>query len=369
MTHDFHYYVAYMCARNAGYDVPESLQIAYCSDLVDGGTMNFISKNPGKYGRIAPRGFYPLTVYEAMCGVNNVHSEGSSILTVPWMAFHFLPSFEVTKQKNIYFLTNFARKPPSGGGQAITDFQNSTLLESGLICTKDSRFAKALIQNTAELAQDHPTSEFRLATLGVRAHVIADLWAHSGFAGCRSMAINSLNAVNNKELAYELEKETAVSMVKNVLHGRLGHGQAGQRPDEPYVRFDFTRTFDKRKFEKDNWDLFGEAFVALSEVLRGRVPTAAEITNWYDTMRENRYVYQWYEIFMGMNRSRTERRAYLRSLIWLKEMHLQRGKPGRPRVTDLGVHDGTDYWAFGKASASLLQQFSNAADAPPEVVS
>ncbi len=375
MTHDFHYYVTYMCARNAGYSIKSSLKIALCADGVDGGSLRFAHKSNGKYKSVTNNGntYFPLTVYETTNTVNSSHSLGASIASVPWMAFHFLPSLEITKGRNEFYLTRSVKG---------TSDKKALDLESGLICCKNSRFAAELLKHTANIAksagsgneQNKQIDDKTAAELGIRAHIIADLFAHSGFAGCRSVNINALAHANNKKkLSYHLQSRKSVSGVKVLGIGRLGHGQAGQRPDEPFLKYSFQRKKDNAVFTKDNYDLFGQAVATVTEILKGRdikiINTQKKayddswITKWEET--ERRYRFQWQDFRKYMDKDRKGRINHLRNVIKALESKSQDFDLLKKDMAE--DHDRTDYWPFdimasNPGYSSLAEQFSVGAD-------
>ena len=373
MTHDFHYYVTFMCARNAGFDIETSKQIALCADGVDGGDMKFANTSGGKFKKVLHKvgtkqiSYHPLTVYHTTSTVNEDHSMGASIMSIPWMAFHFLPSLEVDPKTNPFYIKAIDRaieKPAKGEGEhpRFSPFEllQSRHLESGLICSKDSRFAKELIKDTAKLAQKFGKGKLNpheAGILGIRSHIIADLFAHEGFAGCRSKAANALNhanTLNDSEKKYDLQKSPVVSTIKVLGLSRLGHGQAGQRPDEPFVKYKIERKVDHHAYEKDNYDLFGAAVMTLTEVLKGNVNM--KYKEWKKVTEKCKY--SWEDIRVAMNQERIWRNKCLMGFINCVEREKSTSKP----PTTLGEHDCSDYWAFDQMDGALQMGFSLAAD-------
>jgi hypothetical protein len=312
--------------------------------------------------------YHPLTVHHTTSSVNDDHSMGASIMSVPWMAFHFLPSLEVDSQKNPFCIKAIDRaigKPrrDEGDDACFSPFElhQSQHLESGLICSKDSRFAKELIKDTAAMAKKYGKGKLnphQAGILGIRSHIIADLFAHEGFAGCRSMAANALNGattLNKSEKKYDLQKSTAASAVKALGISRLGHGQAGQRPDEPFIKYKIQRKIDSRTFEKDNYDLFGAAVMTLTEVLKGNVNM--DYKGWKKITEK--YKYSWEDIRVAMNQERIWRNKCLMGFINCVE----REKSTKNPPTDVGEHDCGDYWAFRQMNDVQQMEFFKAADA------
>ena len=120
--------------------------------------------------------------------------------------------------------------------------------------------------------------------------MIADLFAHEGFAGCRSEAANALTVKGTKrlnKLKYKLEHVAGAGAVKTMGLSRVGHGQAGQRPDEPFVNYKFTRSTDGRLFEKNNYEIFGEALMTVTEVLKGNM--LVPFKDWKEKEKEQDY--------------------------------------------------------------------------------
>ncbi len=377
MTHDFHFYVTFMCARNAGYSLEDSLKIALFADAVDGGNPKCAKSYPSVYGKLKydNNWYRPLSVFNLGHSVNSFHSIGGSLVAVPWMAFHFLPSLEIdTSGASIPKKASKRRRPilarSSNPRTSENEQNNSIRLENGLVCTHDSRFAKELIKHTCDMAPSKPSGTSHdvklLAQLGVRAHVIADLFAHEGFAGCRSVNINALAHANTKNegkknhplhLNYSLESAAGVSIMKNMKMSRLGHGQAGHRPDEPFVKFSFIRkNGDGKEIKKDNYELFGQALMAITETLRGK--SKVDYSKWHEIERKKNYLYRWSDIRAGMNNDTKNRIDFLRLLIISKET------VGRHNFFDIGLHDRSDYWAFERDDfkGGLGKNFSYAVD-------
>ncbi len=374
MTHDLHYYGTFMCAINAGFSVESSHMIALFADAVDGGT-------PKEYlsgqlvGVKTGTNNQPLTVYQELCDVNFHKSRGSSIMALPWIAFHFLPSLETHPEGyNDYSvamdkLRGVRKKRHLNEIDRMEQMKHSKMLQSGLVCSSQSQFGARLIKETkkrAVAANRKKISVSDAAQIGVRCHIISDLFAHEGYAGCRAMDINALKGVSRSTQRTE-EKEYTVSIKSELgkLQGkggisRLGHGQAGQLPDEPFLKYRWARARGGRVFTKDNYDIFGNAMVVLSDTLTQTRKTARnDKLGWERNCTDQSY--RWTDVRMLMNRTRGKRMRALHAMIYGRELPEKNAKNG----ADIGLHNGSDTWAFEqmkKRGGNYLTEFANAAE-------
>lgn len=166
---------------------------------------------------------------------NNLTGKGN---TEVWIPFHFLPGLqgETTDEK--------------------------------LICRKHSALSTALGERLLETTLDNAQFAFRL---GVGLHVLADTWAHQGFAGINA----SINRVQN--LIYNASGESLEKVLKNFVDNHqfvadfinnlnpLGHVTALHCPDQPYLWWKSKYLFvDGRK----NWEEFLEASEEIFRILQ-----------------------------------------------------------------------------------------------------
>ena len=148
MQSDIHFYGIYALSRAAGIPREDAHTIAYASQFVDDSTEKSSKAHPdgGLLVGIA-------TAHNEFQCVRNRVIEPDEQRRV-WVPFHFLP-----------------------GGEGET-------LEERLLCLKDSKIAREMIDHHVEVALRCPS--FRMELLGIAAHVYMDTFSHYGFSGVRS---------------------------------------------------------------------------------------------------------------------------------------------------------------------------------------
>lgn len=256
MQKDFHYYATYCAARIAGYSHGQGMEICYSAQLVDWCSRTFLARVKGP--KAAATTQLQLELMEARTDL-----VGLQDITRIWASFHFLPFDLYAEVKNASRL-----------------FQN----KYRLICRPNG----SLVRETVALAKGRDTQ-----AAGVAMHVLADTWAHSGFAGTPSLVINNTNAY-----FYELLPEPAGERPVRFRHSpgapddldagiysnsvyqgnensimNLGHGRAGHLPDYSFIRYRYLPAWgDYDEIVKDNPREYYLAFcqmVYALEYLRG----------------------------------------------------------------------------------------------------
>lgn len=219
MQKDFHYYATYCAARLAGYTHEEGMEICYSAQLVDWCSKSFLAHLKGPRSAVTTQ--LPLELMEARTDLLGLQD-----ITRIWAPFHFLP----------YDL--YAERP--GAGRRYRS-------KYRLICKPNG----ALVRETVELAKGRGTQ-----AAGVAMHVLADTWAHSGFAGTPSLVINNIGHDIFEILAEGEERPISFrhspgaaddveqglfssslyqSDEKSIMN--LGHGRIGHLPDYSFMRY------------------------------------------------------------------------------------------------------------------------------------
>lgn len=227
MHKDFHLYGTYLAARLAKRPVEDAQKIAYAAQAVDDFT----------YGE-----------YASCQGFSKILTEELDILKCYWTTFHFLPFDLGLDDKEERFITS-----PDGGLAQV--------IEAELPC-----------DNMAD-------NDDRLAFEGAAMHVIADTYAHQGFAGIPS----GLNVVKNLKMC----GQQGLSLINSNNHVpvffaewfkkcSIGHGTAGKAPDISWIDFCYIDS-SGNTVTRDNAEIFADAFVKLYELLKGDFSKSAEI--------------------------------------------------------------------------------------------
>ena len=270
MQIDFHYYATYCAALLAGYSHTESAEICYSAQLVDCCSRTLLEKLKAPKAAATTQ----LQLELANAGTD-LH--GLQDITRIWSSFHFLP----------YDLK--------------ADISRSTRLYRNkyrLICKPNGR----LIPDTIALAKGKGTQ-----AVGIAMHILADTWAHSGFAGTPSLVINNTNPYfyellpgadgfterpvrfrHNPGAADDPEKgyyANSIYQCSETSIMNLGHGRAGHLPDYSFIRYKYLPAWGNyAEIIKDNPSDYYHAFCQMiyaMKYLRGGFPVFE--TGTYDT--------------------------------------------------------------------------------------
>ena len=232
MDIDYHFCTMYVLSRWADFGSANAKLIATSAQLVDD-NMDDNSFSDQAEEDARAQGIH--IRYSSQNIWNNLTGKGN--LEV-WVPFHFLPGLagETTDEK--------------------------------LLCRKHSVLSKALGERLLETTLDNSQFSFRL---GVGLHVLADTWAHQGFAGINA----SINRVQN--LIFNASGESIEKMLKDFINDHkvvadfinsfnpLGHVAAAHCPDQPYLWWKTKYLFaDGRK----NWEEFLEASEEIFRILQ-----------------------------------------------------------------------------------------------------
>ena len=232
MDIDYHFCTMYVLSRWADFGSANAKIIATSAQLVD----DNMDDNPFSDQAEEEAKAQGIRIrYSSQHIWNNITGKGN--LEV-WVPFHFLPGL-----------------------------QGDTTDEK-LICRKHSTLSKALGERLLETTLDNSQFAFRL---GVGLHVLADTWAHQGFAGINA----AINRVQN--LIFNASGETIEKALKDFIdshpkvanllnsYSPLGHVAAAHCPDRPYLWWKTKFLFaDGRK----NWEEFLEASEEIFRILQ-----------------------------------------------------------------------------------------------------
>jgi hypothetical protein len=325
---DFHYYGTYYAARVGGnFDVGEATLIAKSSNFID-----FLSEThyAGYWKLVRPvRGARSPDDHVFVGEVNNPRFtfQGglASTLASPedglWCSYHFTPGNYAdppgTPSPTAVHGVDVARALPAPGQQAprqhhdIRQMKTSitgnlrwllnrpqsplsrALLTDTILCLRDTKRLERILKRAAasfELLPDDDAARarnlhrFGLILLGVRAHVIADTWAHQDFSGV-SHEMNTYYDVNGSGFGRQsIDYMDVGTAWKNVVlsalsHDNLkavpsgtsylGHGWMGHFPDYSFVKFRYRpgwRDASAAPIVRDNPEQYRHAFLELSSL-------------------------------------------------------------------------------------------------------
>jgi len=215
MQKDMHFAGTYIVARASGFSHADASTIAnsaqYVDDATEGGFVRF--DNGALFQRTAS--CHTMATPENLDELQN---------HLAWMPFHFLP------------------------GNDGADYPDR------LICRENSQIA----QDMVNACIDDRGLPQGLHRLGITAHVLADTFAHQGFAGM----IHKVNTVTELFSDDPVLHASITSQIQTIwgelTHSgapMLGHGLAHTYPDLPWLEWSYT---DGRmlKVKRDNLDIF-----------------------------------------------------------------------------------------------------------------
>ena len=236
MQIDFHYAVTYATARLAGFSIPETEIISYSAQFVDDAVSEGVIKfsNNAMYKRSSSA--HKMLDYKNFEELANHFS---------WVPFHFLPG--------------------NGGAEAGVDPNGSFIKK--LVCFPNSHVAHDMVE-TCIKDKDKP---YALHRLGITMHVLADTFAHQGFAGVNhkinevSEMVELSNGKRNlmdsvKNYFADLFDSVTNKFVSDVLP--LGHGGALSYPDLPYLKWQYKNGLGEM-IKRDNTAIFIDAVKAM----------------------------------------------------------------------------------------------------------
>ena len=253
MNKDFHYYGTYCAAIIAGYGHDAALETAYSAQFTDTCSLTYLKKTGA-----------PLNAATTQLQSELINERTDIVsrqrITRIWSAFHFLPA-------DLY--------SPVKGGKLYRN-------KAHLICGPDGE----LVKETVELAKGcgHQAE-------GLALHVLADTWAHRGFAGTPSLVINNTNdnffaiieedgrPVRKRIVFHENIRAgddlDNMKYIRSVYHAseksvmNLGHGRAGHLPDYSFARYVYMPAWGGYKeIFKDNPNEYYNAFTQMIYALR-----------------------------------------------------------------------------------------------------
>lgn len=240
MQIDFHYAVTYVTARLADFSPEDAGIIAYSAQYVDDAVNSgaILFRNKAMYSRIS-------SAHKTLDYRN--FKELANHLT--WIPFHFLPG---------------------NGGQKAGDNPDGGFVNK-LVCKPDSHVAKDMVASCIATRD----KRYGLHRLGITMHVLADTFAHQGFAGINHKIneVEILKEDNKKpdgligriaDYFGDLFDKVANTVVSEALP--LGHGPALTCPDMPFLKWTY-KNGHGTEIDRDNTSIFMDAVHALHKAM------------------------------------------------------------------------------------------------------
>ncbi len=333
MDQDFHYYGTYYAAKKGGFDTDEATLIAKAANFTDffselkySANWKLVTdtKKSRNYNIVASFDYPRYTFQGGMWSTLRYPEDGL------WCSYHFIPgnyddpsntpSREMVHGRDVAgFLPQFQKKDTNKGREELNKYLKSEkylsdlkyghlltrpqsalsrqLIIDGILCaTNDARLksilgyatgGKHILDNNSE----DNLRRFKLILLGIRAHVIADTWAHQNFCGIDNV-LNTYWDVNYDPKSWDPQKmgwgrqsidysDGTTSDWKNTVlswtsdpnfeavpndSSYLGHGWIGHFPDFSFAKFRYRPCWaDPKKdaIERNNPEEYKHAWVEL----------------------------------------------------------------------------------------------------------
>lgn len=338
MDQDFHYYGTYYAAKKGGFNQQEATLIAKAANFIDffnettyAAYWKLVSntEKSSNYNIVANLD-YPRYTFQG-----GIFSTGLAPEDGLWCSFHFTPGnyndpLNTPSREEVHgpdiasFLSPLKIRDTSKGKEVLRKYpleQSAQYLKDiehgNLLNRPQSALSRQLIMDTIKCATDNARLEsilsfatggqyilqnnrednlrrFRLILLGVRAHVIADTWAHQDFCGIGNV-LNTYWDVNYDPTSWDPSKwgygrqsidynDGTKSGWENIVLSSiykftnpnfeavptdtsyLGHGWMGHLPDFSFVKFRYKPCWSDPAQEavvRDNVEEYKQAWVEL----------------------------------------------------------------------------------------------------------
>lgn len=309
MDQDFHYYGTYYAARTSGSFTPDQARlIALSANFID-----FLNESTyAGYWKLVDEANAEVATLRAprYTFQGNLSGTGLSPEDGLWASYHFTPGNHAlpdgTPSLAEVHGARVAERLPEHVVREISDFIDArhhtslnrplsalsrALVIDAIGCATTpadlERILEHTVGGTAILESGERAAlleRFRLILLGVRAHVIADTWAHQDWSAANDK-LNTYWDVNGASLGrqsidYQDEGDTWHNVVlsatksdtfKAVPNGTsyIGHGWMGHFPDYSFVKYRYKpcwRPADAEPFVRDNPTEYRHAFLELTSL-------------------------------------------------------------------------------------------------------
>ena len=249
MNLDFHYYGTMTAALDAGFRMKDAARIARAAQFVDDCTVHVFHTGVD-YEQIPTSRLTEDLIPECLNPTPYTDENVKKAREI-WGNFHFLPGNQDGD-------VEFYGKRESGFFETTRwKFDASVFAK---LCIPESRLAQSVIQD----AIDREDTVVELERVGMYMHILADTWAHCGFAGLPDWSCNDvrqsmgleeyLDGWHNVEVGLELpdNPDRRTYKVVKMISSRyisplyLGHGQLGQMPDLGFLRFRYVPVWKEK---------------------------------------------------------------------------------------------------------------------------
>ncbi len=231
MQKDFHYYLIRALAEHAGFTAAEAQVIAYASQYVDDAVEHkqllIEGLPPIEYPRLKAD-----TLFDPVCTAHR--------------GIQYFLGFQKDVQRKIYIPFHFLPSHPYGGAGKYS-----------YVTEPDSPLAQSLLLSAIESVRSE-RSDRALIRFGIALHSYADTFAHQGFSGRHSPRDNDIGGIAIwKKNTYE--SIPLATRIKGNIFPDIGHAEALDYPDIPYLRWRFEYAHKDGAVDRHNQKIFMEA--------------------------------------------------------------------------------------------------------------
>lgn len=260
MNLDFHYYVTYHAACEAGFNRSEAKEIAWSAQMVDEMTLELIKERKLKECE------YVLTCQNIMdnlwdnCSwLSDEKNETLQKVRKIWVPFHFLPGNLPNEPATLHY---------SGKTTwSHLQYQDRDERDFFCLCCPNSKLAEAMINDTVQKANGRDCDIDKLNLIGIRMHVLADTWAHQAFVGSPNYWINDVSGIVIGASDSVSQMKTPVG-VSNYEITYLGHGRIGHLPDYGYAQYSYQPRWSSIPVNVNNTQRFLSAYNQMVEAMK-----------------------------------------------------------------------------------------------------
>jgi hypothetical protein len=241
MQRDFHYYCVGVLARASGFNIRDSLTIAYSSQYVDDSTESKVVQLKVEKGEL-----YFDPVRTSYGGLDNLGSLSWAAQKRVYIPFHFIPPrpFRPKLSQTFSFVTE-----PAANGEP--EYKES--------------FAELLVKKASRESLKNYTR--RLCRIGIALHTYADSWAHQRFSGRHSQEENDVENIHLYDRESGEYKHLVLENIFLDMLPRIGHAEAGVFPDLAHLKWRYNSGNAPMAIERDNTEEFMESAKEIYDVL------------------------------------------------------------------------------------------------------
>lgn len=333
MDQDFHFYGTFHSAMSGGFDKDDATLIAKAANFID-----FFSENTyASYWRLvsetASSSNYTVVAHMDNPRYTFQHGHLGDLLSPEdglWCSYHFIPGNyndpagtptreQIHGAEVVSHLPAFSKRDTHGGEYILRKYNpgkvaelqygrmlnrpqsalSRRLFEDAVLCAKDdSRLEKILSlaiggDTILKAERADVLRRFRLILLGIRAHVIADTWAHQDHCGLDNVmntywdADYDPDSWNPAKMGYGRQsiyytdgpsKPWTNTVLSSLASSNfeaapnstsyLGHGWLGHFPDYSFVRYRYKPCWSdpKQTIERDNPKEYAAAWLELTSL-------------------------------------------------------------------------------------------------------